>query len=86
MLLYRIALFEKTKNQKSNLFLELWSNNCFVRYHADIYESFGVGLLTELSGKIDTAEEIFKAILEDNPINRDAIETLAEFKKRNNIE
>lgn len=51
-----------------------------------IYESFGVGLLTELSGKIDTAEEIFKAILEDNPINRDAIETLAEFKKRNNIE
>ena len=86
LLLYRIALFEKTKNQKSNLFLELWNNNCFVRYRADIYESFGVGLLTELSGKIDTAEEIFKAILEDNPINRDAIETLAEFKKRNNIE
>lgn len=86
LLLYRIALFEKTKNQKSNLFLELWNNNCFIRYRADIYESFGVGLLTELSGKIDTAEEIFKAILEDNPINRDAIEMLAEFKKRNNIE
>ena len=50
-----------------------------------MYESFGVGLLTELSGEIGTAEEIFKAILEDNPINRDAIETLAEFKKRNNI-
>ena len=67
-------------------FADAWNNNCFIRYRADIYESFGVGLLTELSGKIDTAEEIFKAILEDNPINRDAIEMLAEFKKRNNIE
>lgn len=86
LLLYRVALSEKTRNQESNLFLELWNNNCYIRYRADIYESFGVGLLTELSGKIDTAEEIFKAILEDNPINKNAIEALAEFKKRNNLE
>lgn len=86
LLLYRVAVFEKINNQGSNLFIELWNNNCFIRYRADIYESFGVGLLTELSGEIGTAEEIFKAILKDNPINKDAIETLAEFKMRNNIE
>lgn len=85
LLLHRVALSEEIKNQTSNLFLELWNNNCFIIRFTDMYESFGVGLLTELSGEIGTAEEIFKAILEDNPINRDAIETLAEFKKRNNI-
>lgn len=86
LLLYRVALSEKIKNKETNLFLELWNNNCFIRYRADIYESFGVGLLTELSGEIGMAEEIFKEILKENPINKDAIETLAEFKKRNNIE
>ena len=85
LLLSRVALFEKINNQKSNLFLELWNNNCYIRFRADIYESFGVGLLTELSGEIDAAEEIFKTILKDNPINEDAIETLAQFKERNNI-
>ncbi len=86
LLLYRVALSEKIKNQGSNLFIELWNNNCFIRYREDIYESFGVGLLTELSGEIGMAEHIFKEILKDYPINKDAHEIHAEFKKRNNIE
>lgn len=48
-----------------------------------MYESFGVGLMTELNGDIDMARDIFKTIVKNNPINQDAIKILADFEERN---
>ena len=48
-----------------------------------MYEAFGVGLMTELAGDKTGAKKIFETILEDNPINKDAINTLEDFCKRN---
>lgn len=83
LLLYRLAYLEKVRNQKPNIFLEMWRYNCFVRPRQNMYEAFGVGLMTELAGDKTGAKKIFETILEDNPINKDAINTLEDFCKRN---
>lgn len=83
LLLYRFASFERIRKQNPNAFIELWNSNCFIRYRAEMYESFGVGLMTELNGDIDMARDIFKTIVKNNPINQDAIKILADFEERN---
>lgn len=83
LLLYRFASFERIRKQNPNAFIELWNSNCFIRYRAEMYESFGVGLMTELNGNIDMARDIFKTIVKNNPINQDAIKILADFEERN---
>ena len=40
--------------------------------------------MTELSGQIDLARDIFESIVKDNPINKDAIQTLDQFNERHN--
>ena len=84
LLLYRLAVKEKERRQDHNVFLELWNSNCFYRTRFDIYEALGVGLMTELSGQIDLARDIFESIVKDNPINEDAIQTLDQFNERHN--
>lgn len=86
LLLQMLTQYEILRNQKPNAFLELWNSHCFIKCRTDLYESLGVGLMTELNGEIETARSIFKTIVKDNPINRDAINTLAEFEKRNKKE
>lgn len=86
LLLQMLTRYEIFRNQKPNVFLELWNSNCFIKYRTDLYESIGVGLMTELNGEIEIARNIFKTIVKDNPINQDAIDTLAEFEKRNKKE
>lgn len=53
---------------------------CFIRFRAYLYESFGVGLMTDLNSD---SRKIFKTIVKDYPINQDVIDTLANFKERN---
>lgn len=84
LLLYRLAVKEKERRQDHNVFLELWNSNCFYRTRFDVYEALGVGLMTELSGQIDLARDIFESIVKDNPINEDAIQTLDQFNERHN--
>lgn len=84
LLLYRLAVKEKERRQDHNVFLELWNSNCFYRTRFDVYEALGVGLMTELSGQIDLARDIFESIVKDNPINKDAIQTLDQFNERHN--
>ena len=84
LLLYRLAVIEKERRQIHNVFLELWKGNCFYRTRFDVYEALGVGLMTELSGQIDAARDIFESIVKDNPINEDAIQTLNQFNERHN--
>jgi len=83
LLLFRFALFERNRKQNPNVFIELWNSNCFIKFRAEVYESLGVGLMTELNGDIDMARDILKTIVKDNPISQDAINTLAEFEERN---
>ena len=83
-MLYRLAVKEKERRPDHNVFLELWNSNCFYRTRFDVYEALGVGLMTELSGQIDVARDIFESIVIDNPINEDAIQTLDQFNERHN--
>ena len=84
LLLYKLAVKEKKRRQDHNVFLELWNSNCFYRTKFDVYEALGVGLMTELSGQIDAARDIFESIVKDNPINEAAIQTLDQFNERHN--
>lgn len=83
LVLYRLAFYEESRKQKPNLFMEAWKHNCFIRTREYLYEAFGVGLLTELSGDKELAKSIFETLLRDNPVNDDAIRTLEEFYERN---
>ena len=85
LLLYRLSICEEERNQRHNIFLDFWVYNCFYRTRYDMYEAFGVGLMTELSGKIDEARGIFESIVRNNPINECAIQTLEDFNKRHKI-
>lgn len=82
LLLYRLAVAEKERNQRPNVFLEMWKYNCFFRTKIDIYEAFGVGLMDELEGDEISARKIFECLRKENPINEDAIITLNDFYKR----
>ena len=83
LLLYRLVLMEKIRNQKHNLFAEAWRYNCFVRTKSNVYEAFGVGLMEEFLGNKVLAMNIFESLVEENPIHDDAIRTLKEFYERN---
>ena len=83
LLLYRLAYREKVRKQKPNQFLSFWQHNCFVRTRCNMYEAFAVGLLTELEGNKEAARDILEEIRYDNPIHQCAIDTLADFYKRN---
>lgn len=85
LLLNRLSIIENERNQQQNIFMDFWNNNCFYRTIDDMYEAFGVGLMTELSGKIDEARGIFESIMRNNPINECAIQTLEDFNKRHKI-
>lgn len=82
LLLYRLALVERGRGVKVNRFMELWVWNCFIRVRRDMYEAIGVGLLDELAGRVEVAEEIFRDIARDNPLNDDAQRILVDFLDR----
>ena len=83
LLLYRLTLMEEKRLPKNNLFLAMWKYNCFTWYRGDLYEAFGVGLMTEIAGNRQRAKMIFESLAEDYPINEDAQNTLSDFRKRN---
>lgn len=83
LLLFRFVLLEKELNQSTNLFMEMWKYNCFVRQNSGLYDNFGMGLMIELEGNKEHAKEIFELLVKENPINKDAIDTLENFYKRN---
>lgn len=83
LLLYRLALREKIRNQKYNLFAEAWRYNCFIRTRCNVYEAFGVGLMEEFLGNKEMAKDVFESLVEEYPIHDDAIQTLKEFYERN---
>lgn len=81
--LYRLSFYEKARKQSPNLFLEAWKYNCFIRTKEYLYEGFGVALMCELEGNVTIAKDVFESLLEINPINRDAIDSLKNFYDRN---
>lgn len=81
--LYRLSLYEKGRKQTPNLFLEAWKYNCFIRTKEYVYEGFGVALMCELEGNVILARDLFESLLEINPINKDAIDSLRDFYDRN---
>lgn len=83
LLLYKLTLMEEKRLPKNNLFLAMWNYNCFTWYRGDLYEAFGVGLMTEKTGNRQRAKTIFDSLAEDYPINEDAQNTLSDFRKRN---
>lgn len=83
LLLYRLAFMEEKRLPKNNLFLAMWKYICFTMFRGDMYEAFGVGLMTELAGNKQMAKTIFESLAEDYPINEDAQNTLSDFRKRN---
>lgn len=83
LLLFRLTLMEEKRLPKNNLFLAMWKYNCYTRYRGDLYEAFGVGLMTEIAGNKQMAKTIFESLADDYPINEDAQNTLSDFRKRN---
>lgn len=81
--LYRLSFYEKARKQNPNLFLEAWKYNCFIRTKEYLYEGFGVALMCELEGSVTIARDVFESLLEINPINKDAIDSLKNFYDRN---
>lgn len=83
LLLYHLVYIERERNQHPNIFLDMWRYNCFILIKSNLYEALAVALITELEGDKSRAKEIMKSLVRENPINRDAIETLKDFYKRN---
>lgn len=83
LLLSRLTYWETVRNQKNNVFMDMWKNNCFIRKKIDLYEALSVGCLTEQEGNIEYAKEIFDILVEENPISKEAIEERDNFYKRN---
>lgn len=83
LLLNNLAALEKGRKQKDNVFLNLWRHNCFIRLRCDLYESIAVGYLTEQEGNKVFAKAIFDSIVQDYPINEEAISAREFFYKRN---
>lgn len=61
----------------------MWESECFFRTSSDVYEAFAVGLLSELGGDKEYAKCLFETLLKENPIDKDAIDTLELFYQRN---
>lgn len=51
LLLYQLTGLEKERNQKPNVFKQMWGYNCFVRTSCDVYEDLAVGLMDEICGR-----------------------------------
>lgn len=85
LLLELLTTIEEERNQQPNLFLDLWNANCFIRFRGNLHEGLAVGLMTELSGDIDTAREILTYLIEVYPLSDDAQNTFNDFKKRHNL-
>ena len=83
LLLNHLASLEKARNQKNNIFMDMWKHNCFIRIKHDLYEALAVGWLTEQEGNREYAKEIFDTLVEEHPINKDAIKERENFYKRN---
>ena len=82
-LLHYLAMKEKDRNQKPNIFIEMWRYNCLYRTRYDVCEALTVGLLDELMGDKTGAKIILERILNDNPINEEAARVLNDFYNRN---
>lgn len=82
-LLHYLATKEKERNQKTNIYIEMWRYCCFYRTRYDVCEALAVGLLDELIGNKDKARLILESILNDNPINEEAFRILEDFYRRN---
>ena len=82
LLLNRLVIIEKERNQNPNIFLEMWRYNCYVRLRSDVYEALAVGIMFELEDNIQLAKEVLKTIVADYPINDCALKTLKEFNER----
>lgn len=82
LLLNRLVIREKERNQNPNSFLEMWRYNCYVRLRSDVYEALAVGIMCELEGNIQLAKEILETTATDYPINDCALKTLDEFRGR----
>jgi len=83
LLLNRLVIMENNRNQKPNLFLEMWRHNCYILLKSDMYEALGVGVMFELSGDKQRAREIIETVANDYPISDDAKATLEGFYERN---
>ena len=83
LLLNRLVVLEKARNQKPNVFLEMWRHNCYVWYKTDVYEALGVGIMCELDGNVDLAKSILEEVRILHPLNNDVKATLDEFYQRN---
>lgn len=83
LLLSRLTYWETIRNQKNNVFMDLWKHNCFIRIKCDLYEALSVGCLTEQEGNIEYAKNIFDTLVKENPINKDAIQERENFYNRN---
>lgn len=82
LLLNRLVIIEKERNQNSNIFLDMWRYNCYVMLRTDVYEALAVGIMFELDNKIKVAKEILETIAAEYPINDCALKMLEEFYER----
>lgn len=82
LLLNRLVIREKERNQNPNIFLEMWRYNCYVWLRSDVYESLAVGIMCELEGDIQLAKGILESIVTEYPIDDCALNTLKEFNER----
>lgn len=83
LLLYQLASLEESRNQDRNVYKQMWCYNCFYRTRNIVYESLGVGLMDELVGRKSLAKFVLESVVEDNPINKQAIQVLNDFYTRN---
>ena len=83
LLLQHLVAIEENRNQKINIFAEMWRYNCFFRTASDVYEALGVGLLDEAIGNKEQARFVLESIVKCNPIHNEANRVLTDFYKRN---
>ena len=83
LLLQHLVAIEDSRNQKPNVFAEMWRYNCFFRTASDVYEALGVGLLDEAVGNKEQAQTVLESIVRNNPIHDEANRVLADFYQRN---
>ena len=83
LLLQHLVAIENSRNQKPNVFAEMWRYNCFFRTASDVYEALGVGLLDEAVGNKEQAQTVLESIVRNNPIHDEANRVLADFYQRN---
>lgn len=82
LLLQRLVAIEKDRNQKFNVFAEMWRCNCFFRTASDVLEALGVGLLDESVGNVEQGRTVLETVVKNNPIHDEAIRVLEDYYKR----